>query len=1092
MKQINAILQYFAFSAVLCAAFAGLSTRALAQAWVDIDKTTAPKNLYEIKRAFYDYWDGKTPGKGQGWKQFKRMEYFWESRVLPDGNFPNPAGKYNEVMKYNARFADDKKDSPFAGKSWTFLGPDVKPIKHPGFGRMGLGRVNALAFQPGNPNVIYAGAATGGVWKTTNGGDDWITFPLTEFMSIGITDIAVAGDGLTVYAATGDGNAGSTFGIIYNFSVGIIKTTNGGVSWERTNFLPGLAPENGILVYRLLIHPQNGNIVYAGTNAGVYRTTDGGGAWSKIGDYIGRDLEFKVDNPNIVFGALIGNGRYYLSKFDATTGQWEHNQQFTNVSRIAIATTQAHVNTVYAVCADVYGGFHSVYRTNNAGETWIPMASAADGHPNYLHRDYNGASQGGQGLYDLCIAASPFNANEVYIGGVNIWKSPDAGSSWTLTAHWTGYTAPYVHADHHALEYLNNGTIYSGNDGGIAFSTDAGSSWSEDKTNGLEITQFYRLGASKTQKDWIIAGSQDNGTSLYKNGEWRTFWGGDGMECIIDHSDEEVIYVSNYNGNFFRTDNGGGQFTAISNENARGEYGSWVTPMSMDLSNPNTLYVGYQNIWKSENKGGAWSKISNFGFTGSNREMIRSLAVSPAKEGVVYCASYDRYNSSNNKFFYTFNDGANWSSISFPAVINYIAPSPDNYRECYIVLGGYINGFKVFKFSDGDTTNISRELPNIPVNCILYQDNSPERLYIGTDAGVYYSDQSKRNWTPLDNGLPNVVVAELEIHYGSGMLRAATYGRGVWEVEISDCDLTAPEVNVVGELEFCEGDSVTLEVQGNYESIEWNTGDKGSKLVVKETGDYYAIVTDDKGCQAESELFSVRANSVPNMTITAIGDVPFCEGDSVRLKASIFFSRYEWSTGETGKYIYVKKPGDYYVKGWTNDDCEAESEVLTIETLQRPPKPEVQWDGETLTSSEAAQYQWYKDGEPVEGATGQSYAPENSGEYQVEIAFSNGCKNISDITDVVLSVLGDPKDRFSASIKPNPSEGEFILSAAGANGKAKIVVMDALGNKYVEIEDYASGERFERSFDLSEAADGAYFARVSIGSQTFVFKIIKK
>ena len=235
------------------------------------------------------------------------------------------------------------------------------------------------------------------------------------------------------------------------------------------------------------------------------------------------------------------------------------------------------------------------------------------------------------------------------------------------------------------------------------------------------------------------------------------------------------MYASLYYGRIYRTKDNGGSWTEIS-DNIPGS-GAWVTPYLQDPNIRKTLYVGYDDIYKSNNRGATWNKISNFGGA-----KFQEIAVAPSNSNHIYAATY-------NNLYYTDDGGKNWSNItgSVSSSITYIAVHPSNPEKAYITSSNYIPGNKVYKTTDAGANwkNISGNLPNIPANTIVYKKNSPNGIYVGTDAGVYYRDTTLNDWVPFSDGLPNVIVNELEIHYKSGMLRAATYGRGLWESKLN-------------------------------------------------------------------------------------------------------------------------------------------------------------------------------------------------------------------------------------------------------------------------------------------------------------------
>ncbi len=348
--------------------------------------------------------------------------------------------------------------------------------------------------------------------------------------------------------------------------------------------------------------------------------------------------------------------------------------------------------------------------------------------------------------------------------------SSDGGASWNFIGN-------SIHVDNHAAAFLpgSNTTIFSGNDGGIFASPDQGNDWT-DQNNTLSISQLYRVANAATDPNIIYMGVQDNSTFSYTNGNWDSHIGGDGQQCLIDYTDPNIIYGSYQNGVIEKSTNGGAFFNQI-NPNVNG---SWTTPYVMDPANHLILYAGYAQIYKTVDGGSNWNTISRA--LTHDSALAVSLAVAPSNSNFIYAATID-------SIYMTPNGGTSWKNIHFglPALsITKIAISNTNPGKIWVTLSGYYAGNKVYTSADSGSTwtNISGTLPNIPVDCIVYENGTSDGLYIGTDFGVYYTDASMSDWIPFNSGLPNVIVNDLEIQYGSRKLRAGTYGRGLWESDL--------------------------------------------------------------------------------------------------------------------------------------------------------------------------------------------------------------------------------------------------------------------------------------------------------------------
>ncbi len=776
-----------------------LSVPASSQPWMESLTADQQQNFYSIQKSFENYWKGKdTKEKGKGWKQFKRWEWFWRQRVYPSGNFPDPMQLYNEYLKTAPR----RGRAPEAlGGDWTSMGPSQSPG-----GYAGLGRINCVRTDPNNPNILWAGSPSGGLWKSTDSGATWST-NTDELPSIGVTDIVIdPANSNSMFMATGDGDAGDTY------SVGVLKSGDGGATWNATGL--NWTTSQVRRISRLLMYPGNPNILIA-AGSGIWKTTDGGTTWSQKATGTFRDMEFKPGDPTVMYASSSG-GQVRKSTNSGDAWSLLSNGIPTSGGRVALGVSPANPATVYALYASSSNsGFAGLYRSTDSGTSWTLMSSS----PNILGWALDGSDVGGQGWYDLAVAVSPFNADELYTGGVDNWKSTDGGATWTIISMWYGGTfAAEVHADQHDLWFIpGTNTLYVGNDGGVYKTVDGGSTWTW-LGNGLKTTQFYRLGLSATDPARLIAGAQDNGTKLLTSGGWDDVIGGDGMEGIVDYTNANIMYGSLYYGNILKSVNGGSNFSSITGSIT--ESGGWITPYVMHPTNHSTLFAGYVNVWKTTDAGSSWSPISTFG--SGNLDIVE---VAPSNPQIIYAGQ-------NATLRRTTDGGATWNLLTTPAgagSITALAIKPTNPDSIWVTSSGYSAGNKVFQSTNGGAawTNISGSLPNVPANTVVYERLSLQRLYVGTDIGVYYRDQDMPDWQDFNTGLPNVIISELEIQYGTKKIRAATYGRGIWEsplVPSTAAQLTCSPDSLLAAV--AEGDSTSLTITiGNSgtASLTWNT-----------------------------------------------------------------------------------------------------------------------------------------------------------------------------------------------------------------------------------------------------------------------------
>jgi photosystem II stability/assembly factor-like uncharacterized protein len=331
-------------------------------------------------------------------------------------------------------------------------------------------------------------------------------------------------------------------------------------------------------------------------------------------------------------------------------------------------------------------------------------------------------------------------------------------------------------------------SVFSCNDGGIFKSTNQGTSFT-DLSGGIDIKQYYRLSCSNLTAYLIYAGAQDNGSDKITglNTAVRVN-GADGEDCLVDYSDDNIVFVSSQGGNFYRSSDGGNSFSGIS----IGSGGDWTTPIIMDANNHNIMYAGYSNVWKSTNNGSTWSALPGT-FDGTS---IYSLEISSSNSQYIYAATFGH-------IYQTTNGGTTWTDRTgtlpvASAAISGIAINGSNPDNIWVTFSGFVNGQKVYISTDGGASwaNISGTLPNIPANCVEYQNGSNDIVYIGTDLGVFYMDATMNDWVSYNTGLPNVVIDQLEINYPTSKIRAATYGRGIWESDLQTSTLMALDAGV--------------------------------------------------------------------------------------------------------------------------------------------------------------------------------------------------------------------------------------------------------------------------------------------------------
>lgn len=653
-----------------------------------------------------------------------------------------------------------------SGQSWAALGP--APINVSG-SLPYTGRINSIALHPTDPQTLYIGTATGGVWKTTNGGTSWV--PLTDDQCLAMGSVAVdPKNPQIVYAGTGEENfSGDSY-----TGCGVLVSNDGGSTWTQTGASIWVTSNVTAAISKVLIDTAtagstSSTVVFAASYAGLYRSTNSGATWTLVLSGVTTDI-VASPNANEYYAANYGGGIFKSVDKGAT---WTQLTGFstTNTGRISLAISAGTPVVVYASAANnSTSALLGVWKSTDGGATW-PAVTATS------------ATCAAQCWYDMYLAVRPNNSSTVFFGGFNVYQSTDGASTFMSI---TGGSTNSVHVDQHALVFdpARPDTMYIGNDGGIYETTDGGITWSTLNTN-LAITQFYAgISFNPANPTDILGGAQDNGTSEWTGSSaWTLFQTGDGAYTAFDHLGT-TAYASFTSGSFthgvIRRDGssgpGGTFLNSGINSNDRSE---WDIPFIMDPVNPSVLYYGTYRLYRSANRGTNWALTSPTADLTNGSGGISTIAVAPADTNTIYTGSGD------GAVHVSTNLGASWTSISagLPSrAITRVVVDPLDPHSAWVTVSGYGTGHVWKTVNAGATwTDISGNLPNAPVNALVYQPGSRE-LDVGTDIGVFSMPFGGSTWTPLAAALPNVPVIDLVYDGPNGRLIAGTHGRGMFSL----------------------------------------------------------------------------------------------------------------------------------------------------------------------------------------------------------------------------------------------------------------------------------------------------------------------
>ena len=701
--------------------------------------------------------------------------------------------------------------------AWTWLGP----------GNIG-GRIRSIVISPTNANAMWIGSVSGGIWRTTNGGTTWQV--VDDFMAnLAVSTLIIdPGNSAIMYAGTGEGfyNADGIRG------AGVFKSLDGGTTWAQ---LASTADSNWQYVNRLAFSP-NGATLLAGTRSGTWRSTNGGTSWTRV--IVTETLDVNFDPTDNL--KAVASGYYGRVWYTADGGvTWNPASGVSgSAGRVELAYAPNTPTTVYA-SADLSSG--TLYKSTNGGQSYTLVSSGYG----YL---------GSQGWYDNIVWVDPTNANIVIVGGIDLWRSTNGGSTFTQISQW--YNAPYsAHADHHAIvndpnfNGTSNTTVYFGNDGGFYRASNVytvvGTSGWQELNNNLGITQFYGA-AGNSSSGVIIGGTQDNGTLRYLGGTetWDDMYGGDGGYNAADSTNSNYFYGEYVYLNIHRSSNGGTSSDYISGQYWTGLAWAWKsTPYRIDdaqlsqanfiapfIIDPNTatrLLAGGRSLWRTNDArtanttttGPTWASIK--APTGGNSN-ISAIAVAAGNSSLIWVGhnNGDVYSTTNGTVVSPTWTRADLGTPTLPArQVTRITIDPANTQRVYVTFGGF-SADNVWRTTNGGATwtDITGSgltgLPDVPVRSLVINPNNGNWLYVGTEVGIFASEDGGATWGVPHDGPANVSVDEL-FWLDSNTLIAATHGRGLYKAVLNTIlsgSATASEVVGNGNGVIDPGETVGLQV----------------------------------------------------------------------------------------------------------------------------------------------------------------------------------------------------------------------------------------------------------------------------------------
>ena len=799
-----------------------------------------------------------------------RAQWWFERHRGPDGTVPwNARGKALAQLSANTRSGLLKVKRPGAapqaieGDTWLPIGP--RPIVDGAYDY--AGRITALATLPGSPDVVYAGAAQGGVWKTTDGGTVWT--PLTDGQdSLAIGAIAIDPSNTdVVYVGTGEANQSCDS----YYGIGLLKTTDGGTTWTHL----GASTFQNTSIAKIVVHPTISSTLWVangsgaagfrcygvGGTFGVWKSTDGGTSWAQVlgsaqtGDNRAvHDLLRSPTDPNVLYAAADGSGIWKTIDGGTSWVKLAGGLPTVNVGRLDIGIHPLLPNVVYVIAENASNGSQlGTYKSTDSGVTWttLPIPSGSCHYWDFQDIcSYTGGG-GGQCWYDLVLEVQ--SGTSVWAGGTAIFKTTNGGASWIDVCPQS------VHVDQHAIAFGSDGRVWIGNDGGVWASSNGGTSW-VNKNGNLQITQFYPGAAlDPSNYDRALGGAQDNGTPRMDGSTaWDLTTFGDGAACVIDATSPHTTwYTSSQFLNINKTTDGGLSYSSAVNGLTDANTGAapFIGQFRACPANSDVLIAGTNNVWRTTDAAGMWAQNSPEPLDPSGA-LVVTLAFAPSDPT---CGTY-AVGTNAGRIFRTSDAGDTWQDVTgtLPGrALNDVVFAPADASVLYAAVSGF-GGSHLYRTTDAHLPSpswfaIDAGIPDAPINAVLVDPESAGVIYAGSDLGLFKSDDGGASWSHQLNGIPKVAIYDLVADAGTRAIVAFTHGRGAFRLNLVCTPPTFDGVGLAADTSACTTGT----------DVAWSAPSRWGQLA--STGTYEVSRFDGEGCAGTP---TVVASGLPASSVT--------------------------------------------------------------------------------------------------------------------------------------------------------------------------------------------------------------------------------